>query len=339
MRQRSARRFKKLRNQRGLALLSVLWVVTLLSVIAASFAVSTRTEINVVFNQIENARAEAIADAGVHRVIMGLMTNDPEQAWRTDGTIYSWRYGGGELRATAQDEGGKIDLNRAGEELLTDLFLAAGLGGAEASALTDAVIDFRDQNEDRRLNGAEEGDYEAAGLPYGPKDGPFESLDELRQVLGMTPALFEMVAPSLTVHSRLRRPHEATAPPLVVEALTGLSDADDAEDTGEGGAEAEDSEGERTEEGGEAAQSASEEELLEDPLELTESPQPLGDTGAVPRSRARVFTVHVESRLESGAIFARDAIVNLAGGEPEGFEFLFWQQGSRELFPEDAAPE
>ena len=34
------------------------------------------------------------------------------------------------------------------------------------------------------LNGAEDADYEAEGLPYGAKDGPFQSVEELRQVLG-----------------------------------------------------------------------------------------------------------------------------------------------------------
>ena len=47
-------------SQRGLALVTVLWVLILLSLIAASFTKTTRTEINV----IDNAKAESLADRG-----------------------------------------------------------------------------------------------------------------------------------------------------------------------------------------------------------------------------------------------------------------------------------
>ncbi len=59
------------RGQRGLALVTVLWVLMLLSLVAASFTLTTRTEINVTRNLIENAKAKALADAGVYRAILG----------------------------------------------------------------------------------------------------------------------------------------------------------------------------------------------------------------------------------------------------------------------------
>ncbi len=44
---------------------TVLWVLMLLALIAASFMRTTRTEINLTRNMIESAKAEALADAGV----------------------------------------------------------------------------------------------------------------------------------------------------------------------------------------------------------------------------------------------------------------------------------
>ncbi len=52
-------------GRRGLALVTVLWVLMLLALIAASFMRTTRTEINLTRNLIESAKAEALADAGV----------------------------------------------------------------------------------------------------------------------------------------------------------------------------------------------------------------------------------------------------------------------------------
>jgi Tfp pilus assembly protein PilX len=51
-------------SNRGIALISVLWITGLLAVMAASFASSTRTETRLARNQEENAKAEALADAG-----------------------------------------------------------------------------------------------------------------------------------------------------------------------------------------------------------------------------------------------------------------------------------
>jgi general secretion pathway protein K len=47
--------------------------------------------------------------------------------------------------------------------------------------LVDAILDWRDEDDLHLVNGAEDPDYKAAGLPYGAKDGPFDSLEELQQ--------------------------------------------------------------------------------------------------------------------------------------------------------------
>ncbi len=57
--------------QRGLALVAVLWVLVLLSLMATSFTRTTRTEINLTRNLIDNAKA--LADAGVYRAVYGLL--------------------------------------------------------------------------------------------------------------------------------------------------------------------------------------------------------------------------------------------------------------------------
>ncbi len=62
-----------MRGQRGLALVVVLWVLVLLSVMAASFTYATRTEVNLTRNLIEAAEAEALADAGVYQAIYALL--------------------------------------------------------------------------------------------------------------------------------------------------------------------------------------------------------------------------------------------------------------------------
>ena len=122
-----------------------------------------------------------------------------------------------------QAEDGRIDLNTAPRALLRAVFRGAGLTTHSAARLVDAVLDFRDPNSIRRLNGAEDEDYRAAGLPWGAKDAPFESVAELQRVLGMTPALYRRVAPALTVHSRQSGVNPLTAPKVVLGLIPGLS--------------------------------------------------------------------------------------------------------------------
>ncbi len=63
----------RLRNSRGIALVVVLWALTLLAVIAVSFTMTTRTDTKIVRNLVENAKAGALADAGVYRATLGLL--------------------------------------------------------------------------------------------------------------------------------------------------------------------------------------------------------------------------------------------------------------------------
>jgi general secretion pathway protein K len=221
-----ARRWRRkhdLGDQRGIALIAVLWVTTILALIAAVFMRETRVEVNLRHNSIENAKAEALADAGVNRAILGLLGLDKSLPWAVDGTPYEFAFADGTVTVAMQDEGGKIDLNRSAGSVLQGLFTSVGVAPASAERLADAIADFRDADNLRRPNGAEDADYAAANLPYDAKDAPFATTEELLQVLGMTRALYDRVAPLITVYSPRRDVNLATAPPEVLRALPYLT--------------------------------------------------------------------------------------------------------------------
>ena len=75
----------------------------------------------------------------------------------------------------------------------------ASLSLEDAMALTDAVTDFIDRDAERRLNGAEEGDYRYADYPYLPANRALASVSELRAVRGMTEPVYRALAPLVTV--------------------------------------------------------------------------------------------------------------------------------------------
>jgi type II secretory pathway component PulK len=95
-------------SNRGMALISVLWITALLAVMAASFASSTRTETRLAHNHEEAAKAEALADAGVDMAVFKLLDLDPETAWRAGETVYAFSLGEGDVQVRIEDEDGKV---------------------------------------------------------------------------------------------------------------------------------------------------------------------------------------------------------------------------------------
>jgi general secretion pathway protein K len=187
-------------STRGIALISVLWIAGLLAVMAASFVSANRTEARLARNQLENAKAQALADAGAQRAALGLLDLDAERVWRADGRIYGFTLGEGEVQVSIRDEDGKIDLNEGPLELLAGLFTALDLEPEAAQALAERIGDFRDPDHDALPLGAEDPAYLAAGLAAGAADRPFVSEAELVRVLGMSEELYRRIR-HVTVHA------------------------------------------------------------------------------------------------------------------------------------------
>jgi general secretion pathway protein K len=125
------------------------------------------------------------------------------------------------LRITIRDEYGRIDINAADKSTLRQVFVAAGLSQSAADAIADKVLDWRDVDTLRQLNGAEADDYRSAGVGYVPRNGPFQTIDELNLVIGMNEAVFEKLAPLLTVYSHRSMVNPYTASSAVLQAVSG----------------------------------------------------------------------------------------------------------------------
>ena len=328
-------------NSRGIALVSVLWILALLAIIAGSFTSNARTNAKLAYNLVENAKARALADAGVNRAILALLQtpggldpgllnlqtlgSDPaaaaqqrieealqeelgagaeglfEQRWRRDGTIYRFPFGEGEVLASIQDEGGKIDLNTASDALLNGLFVSVGVEAEEAGALVDSIADFRDADDFKRLNGAEADDYDAAGLDYGPRNSPFEAVEELHQVIGMTRELYDKVSPALTVDSGQPGIDPNTAPKEALLALPGVN-TDDVE-----------------------AMLAA---RANDPISALGTLQGIAAVNSfLSRGRGRAYTLRAEAHTEGGGVYVQEALIRLGGAAGRLFQFHAWRQG------------
>jgi general secretion pathway protein K len=205
--------------------LTVLWGIGLLTIASLSLMWTGNISYQLARNALEVAAVNASADAVINRAILGLIDARRDRSWRSDGVVQSFVFDGQAIRLVIQDELGRIDLNRADTGLLTGLFQSVALTPEEVSNTVDKILDWRDSSPLKHANGAKEQDYRLAGLPYGPRNGPFQSVEELMLVMGMTTTLFARVKPALTVYSGRQFIDPEVAPR---EALLALPEMDPA---------------------------------------------------------------------------------------------------------------
>jgi general secretion pathway protein K len=191
-------------RERGIALVIVLWITVLLGLIAVGIGQDSRTETLLTRNQLSIAKARALADGAVERAMYEhLRPPFPEKVWFPNGAVHGWEEDGIKYAVSLAWESGRIDMNVAREPLLKGMFMSSvGLPMEDASRLVDAIMDWRDPDDAKRLNGAEASDYRAEGRNYVPSNANFETIEEVQRVLGMTPEIYAKIADLITVHSR-----------------------------------------------------------------------------------------------------------------------------------------
>ncbi|KQT49169.1 hypothetical protein ASG52_09355 [Methylobacterium sp. Leaf456] len=183
-------------------------VVAILIVVAAAAALATQqmqTHTRTTTARFDGLRLQGLVD-GLTRFVAISLINErvrrlpglglPENG----GTVACPLPGGGAIRVTLQDQGGLIDLNASPRPLLEEGFRALGLADRDASAIAAEIIDDRDTDDvPEPMGGAEAPQYKARGLAYGPRNAPYDAIDELDRLPSMTRAIAAILRPAVTV--------------------------------------------------------------------------------------------------------------------------------------------
>jgi len=226
----------KFLNQRGVALIVVLWIFVFLAVVAFDFTVSVREEGLAAHRYSEEADGYYLAVAGFQHALYELL---PQPSGPARSAVLQWRdvacgewgerpFGEGFYSVRPIDEGGRVSLNRADENTLRRIFTNLGMDQSARDILAASILDWRDADDFHRPNGAEKDYYQSLSPSYAPKNGPFDAVEELLWVRGMTPELFygNEVEPGLraifTADNPMDRINLGTAPAEVIHALLGV---------------------------------------------------------------------------------------------------------------------
>jgi type II secretory pathway component PulK len=168
---------------RGGALIVVLWLVSLLTVMALTTLTVTRGEDRALRRVIDASTAEITADSAIKLTLLQLTAEAAPTALGTAAGTFAPG-----VSVQVERERQRIDVNAASPRMLAACFAEGGSTESEADSLAAKVVDWRDEDDFPELGGAEASDYRAVGLDYVPPNRPLQSVEELRRVLGLQKA-------------------------------------------------------------------------------------------------------------------------------------------------------
>jgi general secretion pathway protein K len=183
-------------NQKGIALLTVLWILIILMVIVFSFSFLVRTEILSTSSFKEETENRFLAEAGLERGVMELFYRKQNfnnkvileglEVWKIDGRTNTGQIGNGNYTVRMVDESGKLNINTVPELVLRKLITNLGVEGEWVDTIVDSILDWKDKDDLVRLHGAESDYYQSLPEPYKAKNADFDTIEELLMVKGVT---------------------------------------------------------------------------------------------------------------------------------------------------------
>jgi general secretion pathway protein K len=187
-------------QERGVALLAVLWLSVALSMIAMTTAYLVRTESVAVSNQIEAEQAEYLARGGIEAAAYAILHPVPAGATAVSENLLlqsvhlgqrwlRFEFQQGSVVVELVPDNAKLNVNLAPPEQLAALFVLLGEPAAESQALAAAIMDWRSPRASAVATPLDIF-YDSLPQPYAARHGAFLELDELLAVRGMSRELF-----------------------------------------------------------------------------------------------------------------------------------------------------
>ncbi len=237
--------------QGGIVLVIVVITIAILSTIVIDFIYSTRVSYEISANSSSDIRARHVAKSGI-RVVRGVMRKEtPEDLPLPKGmlgrsirsqngasgwelSITSFPIGEGSISLQVVDERSKVNLNalvdqRSGRvdfqvrTQLNELFRFLGVETEKADLFVASLINWLDgaapgSGNDQSPDGAAGSYYAGLENPYYIKDGPLDSVEEIRMIEGMDKDFFFKVKDYLTVYPKDKKVNFSTASKTVIMA-------------------------------------------------------------------------------------------------------------------------
>jgi type II secretory pathway component PulK len=242
-------------SRQGIILLSALWIISILTILAVSVSRQASMAIKLASYDVDRQKAYLIARAGMLRALsekmmeyetgMSVDIDALSQSWANNKelfhehelgegtyTIY-YEYpvlgsggSGFPVLYGLMDEQSKININTADENTLMNILLYIGLQQNQAMQIAGSIVDWRDSDgtiassSAGLLYGAENDYYQGLDPAYMCKNADFNHINELSVVRGVTKDIMDKIKPYITVYGN-GKVNINTASGPVLNALIG----------------------------------------------------------------------------------------------------------------------
>ncbi|MCP4612555.1 MAG: hypothetical protein GY845_27975 [Planctomycetes bacterium] len=176
-------------NNKGLVLVTVLWVIVVLMVIVSVLSRQSRLDTKVCAARLEGVRGKWASRAGIEKAI-GILNEDTRES---DCLTDLWSDNEEDLNdvylqncwftVKVIDEASKLNINTVTKGQLLEL-------PEMLEEIADAIIDWRDENDTPSTGGVESGYYESLPFGYMARNDSFRTIRELLLVKDVTDELF-----------------------------------------------------------------------------------------------------------------------------------------------------
>jgi len=201
-----------LRNNRGMALILTILVISLIVALTLQFNASMRSDLQATANLRDGVKIGYIAKSGFNYALGVLSVDSAEED--VDSLHDTWAdakamsenaaslFDEGRIEVRISDHSARIQVNRivgengeynAVQKGLLTRFLnspAFGLSPEDVDNIVDAMKDWIDGNSEVTRFGAEDTYYQTLEKPYPCKNAPLEFIEELLLIRGITKDLF-----------------------------------------------------------------------------------------------------------------------------------------------------
>jgi general secretion pathway protein K len=244
-------------NDRGVALIIVLLMISIIIAITLQLNIASRSEIYEAANLKDGIKLLYIAKSGFYMGEAILLEDDNDfdsfnEDWAKLAQISAGSavlFDEGYFKLNIEDESGKIQINSLVEgnsynHNIEDLLIRFlnlpefDLSEQEVDDIVDAIKDWIDKDDEVTGFGAEDAYYKGLGKPYPCKNGPLDSVEELLTIKGITRDIYygtdetAGIGKYITIYSS-GKININTAPTLILRALASemteemVSDMDD----------------------------------------------------------------------------------------------------------------
>lgn len=182
--------------ERGQALVPVLFIVLIMTAFAVTVSTTARRETRSASNYLRETQQYYIARGAINYALAQLQettqggTTLPQWTPPPDTDANGWtQLGDGWYKVEIVDTASRININTADILQLSAIF-------SSESAIAASIVDWRDRDDqptvvegDAGGAGAETDYYQALNPPYAAKNAPFDTVEELLLVRGVTPEI------------------------------------------------------------------------------------------------------------------------------------------------------